>query len=326
MKFTNLKDDLNECKRGVYLLEGNDAYFRQSGEEQIKAKFLQYPELNFTSFEGESLKGGEIKKLADALLAFPFMGEYRVVRVTEFYPTESEYNQYLKGLFDSFPQSSILIIVNREGKKGVDLKRKGGVTFVDCNEADEETVTRWIYLTLKRAGISSSVDICTLIARYCLSNMSRVAIEVEKIIDYKGGDTSPLTFEEVDSLVYKDADFKIYEMTDAVSRRDYTKYMEVQRELCKKSGDCTAVLSSLFSYFKNLLTILTSEKTDAELSTLLNMKEYGVKKSRERAYAIGEARLKKLVTSLYAAVSDIKSGQKGEESALIDANNLIFFS
>lgn len=326
MKFTNLKDDLKECKRGVYLLEGDDAYFRQSGEAQIKEKFLKFPELNFSSLEGESIVGSKLSSLVDSLSVFPFMGEYRIVRISEFYPSESDYNKYLKNLFENFPQSSILLIVNKDSKKGCDLKRKSGVAYFDCNQADEETVTRWIYLTLKKAHVSSSVDVCAVVARYCLCNMSRVAIEVEKIIDYKGGDESPLTREEVDGLVYKDADFRMYEMTEAISRRDFTKYLEVQQEFCKKSGDCTAVLSSLFSYFKNLLTVLTSDKTDGELSELLKMKEYGVKKSREKAYALGEAKLKNYVQSCYAAISDIKNGRQSEESALLGVNNLIFFS
>ena len=43
---------------------------------------------------------------------YPFMAEKRVIRVSEFYPTESEYENYLKPLFEDFPPSSILIIVN----------------------------------------------------------------------------------------------------------------------------------------------------------------------------------------------------------------------
>ena len=126
MKFTEFKENLSEGARQIYLLEGDDAYFLLKGEEMIKSAFLEMPELNFSSFEGETLKGSAISALVSAVKNYPFMSEKRIVKVTDFYPTESEFETYLKPLFENFPASSILLIVNRGGRKGVDLKRKKG--------------------------------------------------------------------------------------------------------------------------------------------------------------------------------------------------------
>lgn len=323
MKYTELKNDIKEGARSIYLLEGDDAYFREKGEESIKAAFLEMPELNFSSFDGASLKGGAIASLISAVESFPFMAPKRIVRVSDFYPTDSEYENYLKKTFDNFPADTILIIVNKETRKGSDLKRRKNVTYVDCNRSDEETVAKWAYLTLKRAGLSASVDVCTLIARYCLCNMSRVALEVGKIIDFK--QTGEVTRSDVDALVYKDADYRMYEMTNAVARRDFTKFLEVERDLCRKDGDEPVLLSGLFSYFRNLLTIAASSESDSELSKRLRMKEYGVKKSREQAYAIGTEKLKKYVEAVYSASSDIKNGKIAPAYALQKINNLLFF-
>ena len=41
MKFTELKNDIAAGARSIYLLEGDDAYFRMKGEELIKSAFLQ---------------------------------------------------------------------------------------------------------------------------------------------------------------------------------------------------------------------------------------------------------------------------------------------
>ena len=325
MKFTELKNDIAEGAKSIYLLEGEDAYFRMKGEEMLTRAFVQMPELNYTSFDGETLKGGALTSLVSAVESFPFMAERRVIKVTGLYPSESEYEKYLKKTFENFPSTSVLIIVNAESRKGADLKRKHSVTYVDCGKADEETVTKWVYLTLKRAGVTASVETCALVARYCLCNMSRVALETEKIIDYKGNDKSELTKDEAEALVYKEADYRIYEMTNAVARRDFGKFLSVQSELCRKNGDETALLSGLFSYFKNLLTAVASDMSDAELAKLLKMKEYGAKKTREQARAIGYGKLKNYVTYLYSAVSDIKSGITAPWIALENVNNKIFF-
>ena len=324
MKFTDLKNDIPNGARSIYLLEGNDAYFRLKGEEMIKSAFLQMPELNFTALDGETLKGNSLSTLIAAVESFPFMSEKRIVKVTEFHPSDTEYEKYLKDTFENFPAETILLIVNTEGKRGVDLKRKGCITYIDCNCADEETVAKWVFITLRNAKISASVEVCTLVARYCQCNMSRVALEVEKLIDYKR--EGVLSREEIDQLVYKDTDYRIYEMTNAVARRDYDTFAAIESELCRKVGDETNVLSGLFSYFKNLLTIITSDGNDKQLSELLKMKEYGVKKSREQARAIGEVKLKNILSGIYSALAEIKCGNLTPNSALQTVNCKIFFT
>ena len=62
MKYTELKKDISQGDRRVYLFEGEDAYFLGHAEEQVKAAFLTMPELNYASFDGASLKG---KAMAD---------------------------------------------------------------------------------------------------------------------------------------------------------------------------------------------------------------------------------------------------------------------
>lgn len=323
MKYTELKSSIAEGAKPIYLLEGDDAYFRMKGEEQIKSAFLEMPELNFTSFDGEALKGSGISALISAVKNYPFMAEKRVVKVSEFYPTESEYENYLKELFENFPSSSLLIIVNTGAKKGVDLKRKHAVTFVDCGKADVDTVSKWVYITLRRAGINTTTACCECVAEYCLCDMARVSVEVQKLIDYKKEGT--LTREEVDELVFKDADYRIYELTGAAARRDFTKFCEIADELQKKAGDEVFLLNGLFNYFKNLLTILSSRESDSELSKLLKMKEYGVKKSREQAERIGQNRLEVWVDYIYSRIADMKCGKITPQSAVQTVQNAIFF-
>lgn len=326
MKFTELKKFLSEGGCGVFLLSGEDAYFLSHAEDMLKKAFLQLPELNFSSFDGESLKGQNIQKLTDALSAFPFMAEKRVVRVSEFYPSEADYERYLKPFFADFPSTAILIIVNTQTKKGAaDLKRKHGINYVDCGKADEEEVTRWVYLTLKRAGIAAEAEACMNIARYCLCNMSRVAIETQKIIIYKGG-RGTLTAAEADELVYKDADYRVYEMTGAVAAKNYSRFYEIADELVGKGMDGMAVLNSLFSYLRNIITAASSNESDAELAKLLGMKEYGVKRSREQAKNLGVARAEKLCSLIYAAISGVKCGELTQDSALRLVCSQIFFA
>lgn len=323
MKFTDLKNDIAQGAGKIYLLEGEDAYFRQKGEEMIKSAFLTMAELNFSSFDGESLKGSQLTALVSALKNYPFMAEKRIVKVSEFYPTEQEFSTYLSPLFSDFPETSILIIVNTGGKKGVDLKRKKPVTYVDCGKAEPETVARWVYLTLKRAKIAAPVAVCESIAAYCLYNMSRVSCEVQKLIDYKG--EGELTQAEVDGLVFKDADYRVYELSNAVASKNYDRFCVICEDLRGKGLDETAVLNGLFSFFRNLLSAASSPLSDGAYAAENNLKEYAVRRMREQARAIGEENLKGYAGLCYGNISAIKSGKLTPQSAFLLCRSAIFF-
>lgn len=325
MKFTELKDSIKEGARPVYLLEGEDAYFRSKGEEMIKEAFLVTPEFNFSSFDGETLKGGELESLVSALKSYPFMAEKRLVKVTDFHPSEEEYKKYLQPLFEDFPPTALLIIVNPAGvgKKGADLKRKKGVTYVDCGKADPETVARWVYLTFKRAGITCPAACASDIAAFCLNDMARVSSEVQKLIDYKV--SGEITRGDAEAIVYKDADYRIYEMTGAIARGDYTAYCVISNDLKSKKTDEIAIINGIFSYFRTLLSAAASNLPDGQYAKENGLNPYAVKKNREQAAAIGEDNLKYYIELLYGALSDVKSGVLTPPSALAKCESAIFF-
>lgn len=323
MKFTQLKDDIKEGARPIYLIEGDDAYFRIKAEEQIKAAFLTMPELNFSAFDGAQYRGGNLTEIISALSAYPFMAEKRVVKISEFFPTEGDYEKYLKPVFENFPETTVLMIVNSQGKKGVDLKRKKCITYIDCNKADRETVAKWTYLTLKRAGVPSTVEACEAVADYCLCDMARVSRETDKLLEYGRG--GQITKEVVDELVYKDADYRVYQMTGAVARKDYSAFAEILYDLLSKGYDENAVIASLLSYFRNLLTVTESGIPDKELAAGLKMSDYVLGKTRQQARAVGSEKLIGYINALYSLASSFKSGQMTADGALESALANVFF-
>lgn len=324
MKFTQLKDDIKEGARSVYLIEGDDAYFLQKAEEQIKAAFLQMPELNFTAFDGGQYKGANLSEITSALSAYPFMSEKRLIKITDFYPTEADWEKYLKPVFENFPETTVLLIVNAQSKKGVDLKRKKCITYIDCNKSDRETVAKWAYLTMKRANVASTVEACEAVADYCLCDMARVSKEVEKLIEYGAG--AQITKSIVDELVYKDADFRIYQMTGAVARHDFSTFAEICYDLLSKGYDENAVIASLLNYFKNLLTVDRAALPDKELATSLKMSDYVFGKTKQQAQSIGSDRLIAYINALYSLAADFKSGRMTVSGALESALANVFFA
>ena len=330
MKYVEFKKFTDENgAKPVYLFEGEEAYFRERGEAMLKARFLQEPTLDYVSFDGANLKGDKLTELADALNAFPFMSEKRIVRVLELYPTEKEYETYLKELFENPPTSGMLIIVNTAKPKtgGVVLSKKPNVTHVDCGRSDEETIKRWIYLTCKKESVYADGVTCGKLAAYCTLDMARIAKETEKLLCYcQAEKIERLTDEIVDRLVYPDAEYKIYELTNALARKNYSAFMKILGELSVKGYNELSLLSTLVSYFKSLYETSVSKGSDGEIASALGLKEYAVKKNREQAAKFQKGELLGVYENVYRAIGDIKSGVMTPSSALKAVTARLFFA
>lgn len=329
MKYVDFKkftDENGACP--IYLFEGEECYFREKGEALLKSRFLQEPTLDYASFDGGTLKGDKMRAIADAVSCFPFVSQKRVVRVSEFYPSEKEYEQYLKGVFENPPMDGILIILNQsKGKTGTaTLAKKPNVTYVDCSRSDEETIKKWINITCKRAGVYADGITCGKLANYCTLDMSRIAMETEKLLLYcKSQGLERLTDETVDSLVYPDADYKLYELGNALSRKNYSEYMKIVGELSVRGFNETTLLSSLAGYFRDLYEASLCKGADREVALALGVKEYALKKRREQASKFTAEQLLRIYEGIYGAISDIKNGTLAPPTALKRVTAELFF-
>jgi DNA polymerase III delta subunit len=156
--------------------------------------------------------------------------------------------------------------------------------------------------------------------------MSRVAKETEKLLGYcqAKGETR-LTDEIVEALVFPDSEYKIYELANALSRKNYTEYMKIVKDLSTRGFNEIALLSSLASYFKGLYEVSRCEGSDREVAATLGIKEYAAKKNREQATKFTKEGLLNVYETVYNAVCGIKGGMLAPDSALKTVTMRLFF-
>ena len=303
MNYTEFKIGLEEGKQfSIYLFEGEDAFFRERGLALLKNKFLQEPELNYATFSGEKINDTE---LLGSLTAFPFMSQKRITLIREYYPKSNSLSGQLKDYFEKPLEDSILVIINE--KPSDFLKKFDSVCFVDCKKADSSIISRYVKGKCAQAGVTVDLENARLVAEYCLNDMTRVENETEKLISY-AIEKKQIVKEDVELLVTKDAEYKIYEMTDYIGKRDFDKALMVIYDLLNKGETLQKILIAIYNYFRRLLHIAISGKNDSELASLFSIKEYAVKKARTQANAFKKKSLKSAVDMLADTDYLIKSG------------------
>lgn len=311
MDFTELKSSLSNPKK-VYLLEGEDVFFRNTARDMIFNKFLTEPDFNLTKLEGSDLKGN-VSPLIAGLDLCPLLGDYRVIYVSEWYPNAQELkNKELNAFLNSALNGCILVVSN--SLKCDNLKKHSAVEFVDCKKAGIDLIVRYAQSVTKKHNVVISRSCVEQICDYSLYDMTKIANELDKLINFVG-DNGIIDSEVIEKIVVKETDYKIYEMVSFIAEKNYNKAYEILNDLTS-IGDKQILLVSLYNHFRRLLFVSITQKNDKELAELLGIKEYAIKKSKQQATKFTAKRLMKIVNVLSEADTNFKSGKTSLTNAL----------
>lgn len=313
MKFKELKKTLSERLERIYLVEGEDAFLRENAVRLIKQVALSEPDLNLTNLYGQEVKA-DPEVLLTSTESYPFMSDKRYVVVKDYYPTAQDLkHKAVKKVFSDPSETTVLIIVNEQ--KCDNLKKLDSVTFVDCYKADEDVIVGYVRRRALDEGVVITPSAIKLLLEYSNMDMTRIGGEVEKLLSFVGKD-SEITKETVELLVTKSSDFQVYELTEAIGRRDYGKSFEILSDMLGKNQDKQRLFISIYYHFRRLLHATVSGATNQELANLLETKEFVIKKAREQAKRFTPKRLKQICDKLSYYDGAFKSGELGVDTAL----------
>ena len=144
---------------------------------------------------------------------------------------------------------------------------------------------------------------------YCNGYLTRMMSEIVKLA-YYDLDEPLITKKLVESCVSKDNEFVIFELTDALGKKDGDKAITILNQMPKE------VLGLITNHFRRLFFISTSGLDDKALSSLFGIKEFAVSKQRQQIKNFSKMQLKKIFALLEKIDYDIKSGAMLQENAV----------
>lgn len=323
MKFEELKSSLANGVKPIYLIEGVDAFLRESSLKMLKDGFLTEPDLNLNNLTGVEIKA-DSEILYTAVQSYPFMSDKRFVVVRDYYPTAQELKtKTLKGVFLEPVDSTVLIIVNSEDC--LPLKKLDTVTIVDCSRLSSDVISKWIRAETKKCEIIIDNRAISLIIEYSNSDMAKISGEVNKLISYVGNG-GQIGESEVELICNKDVDYNIYEISDAIGMGNRERALTLLNEMLSKNNNRYQLFTSVYYYFRKLLHVAISSLTDSEIATSLGIKNANavyILKNQAKNFKV--KRLKEIVDKFAEYDFAFKRGDVTEESAFWNAiyNSLI---
>ena len=300
-----LKKRLSEGLARVYVVEGDDYYLFDKAFLMIKnACGITLDDFNVNVFDEESFS---TDKLFAATELLPIIDEKRLVVIKGGKLSEGDKKRTTEILLH-IPKKTVVVVL--EYNKNFEFLKKDFV-LVDANRMDKELVKKLITAYLARISKKIDVDAMDELIESCNGYLTRIMNELNKLVCFDL-DSENITKESVDKLVNKDIEFSVFELTEALSKKDGDKAIRLLKLMEKDQG----VFALISNQFRRLFYASISDLTNAELAGLLGVKEFAIMKARQLAKGFSKAQLKKICSLLEEMDYAVKSGAMLQTNAL----------
>lgn len=300
-----LKKRLAEGIARVYLVEGDDYYLFDRAYAMIKdACNITLEDFNVNVFDEESYSND---KLFSATELMPVMDEKRLVVVKGGKLSEAE-KKAMTNILLKIPKTTVVIVLDYN--KNFEFLKKDFV-FVDANRMDKELVKKLVNAYLAKIGKRIDSDALETLIESCNGYLTRIMNETNKLICYDL-DSESISKIAVEKLVNKDTEFSVFELTEALSKKDGDKAIKLLKLMEKDQG----VFALISNQFRRLFYSAISDLTNSELAGLLGVKEFAIMKARQLAKGFSKAQLKKICSLLEEMDYAVKSGAMLQINAL----------
>lgn len=244
----------------LYIFYGEERYLLQTMARQLKELLIPggFEEFNYHRLTG---KGLTVQELAETAEAMPMMAEHTLITVTDMdiFKLDESQRTALIDLLGDFPPYCTLVFLyeqvpyKRDGKmKKLCAALNEYVQEVEFAQQERSDLLKW----LKRRFAATGHDIDQTAADHllftCGSLMRGLIPEVEKIAAYARHER--ITVADIDAVAEPVLDARIFDMTNAVTARNYDRAAAILADLLRMQTEPIAILAALGKELRRLYT------------------------------------------------------------------------
>ena len=315
IKFEDLKACLKQKIATAYLISGVDEYLVSTANKMIlKSANIEVLDLNLIKFGEGVIDCADIVRACDTM---PVFSDKKIVYLDLRLSKKTELkNVKLLNDYIANPNPSTILIISigsNEDDFGIDKKN---IEIVDCNRLDIKFVEAKINSVLKNKNKSISASAIKLLIEYCLGDMAKIMVEIDKLIAYIG-DRAGIEDKDIQEIVNRSIEYQVYELTDALAKKNSVKVYSILNDMKAKKDEYKTLPALIFAHFRRLFHIaISSGVSNSELAKMLGVKEFAVKMSQAQAKMFSKSALKKINTLCSSLDFDLKQSNISIENTV----------
>lgn len=307
--FGQLMRDLeNKVYSPVYLLHGEEPYYIDELISYMEEHIL---EEEFKAFNQTVVYGRDVtaREVADLCRRFSMMGNYQLVIVKEAQDLMAN-NRKLDDLipyFDNLQESTILVLGFKykkiDKRKAFYKKLKGlkkAVVF-ETEKLYDNQVPNWIETYVKNKGYTIDPKSTRLLTDHVGNDLSRLVNEINKLF-ITSHQTKTITPEIIETNIGISKDFNIFELTNALSRRDILKAQRIVQYFAAnpKENPLQMITVMLYNYFVKVFLYhrYKNQGNDYQIATSLGVNAFFVKDYAVAANNYSPGVIRQIITEI----------------------------
>lgn len=298
----------------VYLLCGEEAYLRRQYRDKLKdALAAEGDTMNCTVYLGKDIDINEVLDMAGAM---PFFAERRVIIIEDSGWFKSADDRVIE-LVKNIPDTTYIIFVEEEADKRGRLYKavaSNGYAAL-CGAQDEAALKKWVLGMLKKENKQITSDALDLLLDRTGTNMENIRREVEKLICYKYYDEG-ITAKDVEDLCIVQVQNKIFDMVEAVARKDQKQALDLYYDLIALKEAPMKILSLIARQFNMLLQVKEMRGkgySEANIAAQTGLNAYYLKKKYiPQAASFELPQLKSALKKCVEAEESVKTGKMSD--------------
>lgn len=261
ISFSQLFKDFKSRKfLPVYLIHGEEPYYIDLIADFIEENVLTGPEKEFnqTIVYGRDVSTVQV---INQCKAYPMMGNMQVVVLREAQDMDVRKAESYKPMLAYMQNPSMhtmLVICYKYKKPPADWVRFAGkaanIVIFESARIREYKINEWIAEHVKEQGYSISNKGCSMLAEYLGTDLEKIVNELSKLFINYSKD-KPINEDVIEKYIGISKDYNLYELTDALSRRDIAKAHRIVFHFADnpKENPIFRIIPTLFSFFTKLM-------------------------------------------------------------------------
>ena len=252
-----LKKDLAAGTVGqLYVFYGEEGYLKRYYLNQMKTLCAgAFPEFNVTLFDGEQITA---QALSDAVDSVPMGSERKLVVVRDYKLMQpaGEMKELLPQLLASLPEYICLVFyfdaLEFKADKRLQLWKllEANGQVVEFAQSSSASLIPWIKRHFYELGKTVGTPECEYLIFLCGASMDNLLTEIEKIAAGTAEET--IARSDIDALGSRMLEATVFELTDSVIERQYSKALAILRDLFDLRHEPVAILAALTRQMQRL--------------------------------------------------------------------------
>lgn len=336
MPIRNILADLRAGNyKPVYFLQGEEPFYIDRISDYIAQHALTEDEKSFNQSVLYGLDT-DIGTIVSEAKRFPMMAQRQVViikeaqRIRNLIPSGEDAKSELISYLEN-PQPTTVLVICHKYKK-IDARKKLGKAlkaavekhgvFYTSEKVKDWTLATWISDHVQTLGYHIDPRTATILAEYLGNDLAKIDNELGKLfIDLEKGGT--ITFDLIERNIGISKDFNVFELQNAMLKRDVQKANRIIIHFSKNQKDhpIQMLVATLYGFFFKIMLLQYLQRSNraGDAGRVLRVNPYFIKDYELGARTFSAKKLKSIIGYLNDA--DLKS--KGLGNVNTDQGDLM---